>query len=137
MPPNLLQDTDWAYLAGFADGEGCIRATKQKVQGKLKYYPRLHIGQTDQVVLLELYELFEVGRFRLREWNKKYSNGQVSAIWDISKGEELRWLLTNLVPYLRLKKAQAEVALRLLDNKSNEAYVTELKQLKIHRQIEL
>lgn len=125
---NQPTDTDWAYLAGFVDGEGCISVSK----GTRQWYPKLGISQNDQVVLLELYELFGVGRFKI--WQPK--EGKARARWNIYRAEHLRWILNGVLPYLRLKKSQAEVALHILDNRRDESAVSSLTELKVHRQLE-
>lgn len=124
---------DWIYLAGFVDGEGCIGSSQQrrKSNGVKReiWRPFLTISQMDHVVLQELYECFEVGVLWLNRTNNCLR-------WRIDPAEDLRWILQGLLPYLRLKKSQAEVAIRLLDNRADRSAVVELSALKKHRTIE-
>jgi hypothetical protein len=128
-----LTDTDWAYLAGFADGDGCISTSERKKKGTGEGYGKwrvfLTIAQRDQVSLLELRELFDVGRFYV------YPTKPL-AVWRTDKRPELKWLLENLLPFLRLKKSQAEAALRILEDVEDQGSVIELKALKAHRTIQ-
>jgi hypothetical protein len=121
-----LLDTDWAYLAGFIDGEGCIGSSRSRD----RWYPRLTITQADQMFLLELYKLFGVGRFTYRKPTVKNKATGFSGQWSIRSSPSIKWILEGVLPYLRLKKTQAEVALRLLENRDEEDLVLELSALK-------
>lgn len=121
-----LQDTDWAYLAGFVDGEGCISSYKSSG----RYYPRLSIVQADHVVLLGLYRRFDVGRVNIRRRTAKNKATGDQLSWNIRTKAQLKWLLEGLLPYLKLKKSQAEIALQLLGNSQDQAKVLQLAEHK-------
>jgi len=36
-------DTDWAYAAGFVDGEGCIAIVRSFVKARDRYYYGVHV----------------------------------------------------------------------------------------------
>jgi LAGLIDADG endonuclease len=125
-----MTEADWAYLAGFIDGDGCISAHTNK--DRSRWHPKLSMSQSDHVFALELYERYGVGRFRLQ----KVSGGRIAARWAIYNGRDLSSVLTNVLPYLVLKKGQAESALRLLQDRTNSDAAGELIQLKTHRKLD-
>lgn len=99
---------DWAYLAGIVDGEGCISA----VSIRSLRFPRLTITQADVQFLTDLYEVFKVGRLNLK---RVQGLPNCLLVWNIRKNNDLRWILKGVIPYLRLKKLQAKIALKLCD----------------------
>jgi hypothetical protein len=106
-----VKQLDWAYLAGFFDGEGCISLhSRYRVDG---WRVRLTVSQSDYR-LLALYEKFEVGRLRRIEPRGKFK-ARPSYQWIINKGSEVEWLLQGMMPYLRFKKDQASLAILLCD----------------------
>lgn len=118
------KSTDWAYLAGFVDGEGCISTTSSKSG---QFYPRLVVAQSDFGQIERLREKF-LGLGRVHVKQQKHYRPQL--VWTL-RGEELLVFLENLLPYLDLKKRQAEVAI-LIHNRAGDARKLnqELKELK-------
>ena len=94
-------------MAAFIDGEGCIRA---KARTGRAAFPYLHVTNTDARLMNWLLDTFggtvsthrpANGRYRTRyDWQAKQSS--------------LREILTQCLPFLLLKREQAEVALALL-----------------------
>ena len=122
--------TDWAYLAGFIDGEGCIsthpgngRDLKRK-----RWRPIFSVQQADQVSLLEIYQRFQVGHFTL----KKAKSG-IQGRWVVNRPNEFQWLIEGVLPYLSLKKRQAEVALGMVGGTTDRAQVRLLSEMKAPR----
>ena len=116
--------TKIAYIAGFFDGEGCVRI-KQSNQGGNSYYVIAHITNTNQSILKEVQELFG-GTIRMQERgpNKDIYN------WQITSAEAVDFLQT-LVPFLKEKQAQATYAISFHERKGTmdaaekrAAYVT-------------
>lgn len=112
-----MTETERAYLAGFLDGDGCIHISRtENKKGSATPFHRL------VVVLAQANGAF------LHKWQEKTGLGRVNLCaragtdtgrnhtkdfyqWQISSAEAetiLRWIL----PYLDIKKGQAEVALR-------------------------
>ena len=98
------------YLAGFFDGEGCVSTEKRSGGGRTR-----HVSvQVVQIVnfrhILEEYQ---------RRWGGQiYSKGthpkrRRCLTWHTS-GNGARKMLTALLPYLRVKRKQARLALHLL-----------------------
>lgn len=103
---------DLAYIAGFFDGEGCIRGVK----GNSKY--RNHriwiiVVQKDPFILRYIQSYFNFGGVDYRKNNN---------IWRyyVNNREEVKEFLNSLLPYLLGKKAQADVALEFIRRATNE-----------------
>lgn len=116
--------TKIAYIAGFFDGEGCVRI-KQSNQHGNSYYVIAHITNTNQAILKEVQDLFG-GTIRRQEKgvNKTIYN------WQITSAEAVDFLRT-LVPFLREKLTQAHYAISFHERKGTmgaadkrAAYVT-------------
>jgi hypothetical protein len=114
------------WCAGFFDGEGCI--------GFYGHHVQLHIRVTQKVrePLLALQELFGGGVYTQA---KAYQ-------WCCNSAYEARYVLESLLPYLVVKKAQAELALQFLrvtrsgthytlqEQEQRNAIVTEFRELR-------
>lgn len=101
LQENKWKDTDLAYLAGFIDGEGSIAIFHS---GK-RYHLRFDIYNTNETVLVWIKEKFEgkihrVGR--AREGNKQ------EYVWAAGQ-QRAAIILTACLPYLLIKKRQAEI----------------------------
>ena len=103
-----------AYLAGIIDADGCIRVSKQKpyaCQGRTTpgYHARVHVRMVER----EAIDLLDA-TFGGHVWTQKPSltRGRPLHVWDVSDAKAQR-ALELLLPYLRVKRAQAENALAL------------------------
>lgn len=107
---NKLNSIEKAYLAGFIDGEGCISITKMKQPGavSIAYRLTLTITQGDKKFLEQLRNLIGIGSLHQ---TKKYPH-----IWIIQLSATSTYdLLTQLLPYLKIKNSQAYIALQLYE----------------------
>ena len=102
-----------AYLAGLIDGEGCIgiAATFDKRSSRSRaYFGRLYVSNTD---------------IRLMAWLQEHCGGRVNAMprksqptwktgykWEL-QGANAELVLRATLPYLVLKRRQAETLLEL------------------------
>jgi len=108
-------DTDWAYAAGFVDGEGCIAIVRSYVPARGRYYYGVHVvvANRDRDVL---------------EWMKCVRGGWVVAVSGSARPAQARlawnWriattlakpFLDGLGPWLRIKKAQCDNALAMVE----------------------
>jgi hypothetical protein len=100
--------TDWAYLAGFVDGEGCIRSYCHGQSGC--YYPLLIISQVDPAPLLWIHGIW--GGLLREQKNPNYSTG---GIWRLRfSGYAAIPVLRGIHPYLKVKQPQAALAISLM-----------------------
>jgi len=97
-----MKETFKAWVAGFVDGEGCIGIAKNKaVKGGLEfYYLRLCVTQNTKLELIMLQKIY---------------GGSVSPHgdgwqWIISAKKSLK-PLKDILPYLRIKRKEAKLAL--------------------------
>jgi len=98
---------DLAYFAGFIDGGGCIGINKQ---GKSKAYRlELRVGSTNLWILQLLKMHFGGWVYPYNPSNKKPTHRQFW-VWVIYSRQASE-LLKELLPYLKLKKVEAEVAI--------------------------
>ncbi|TMG65231.1 MAG: hypothetical protein E6H86_07495 [Chloroflexi bacterium] len=108
-----IRDTDWAYAAGFVDGEGCIAIARafSPVRNRFYYTIQVVVANTDRSVL---------------DWMKAAWGGHVVAViqtqgdgrnswtWRCGPGVA-RIFLVGVRPWLRIKHAQCDNALVMLE----------------------
>ena len=107
-------DTDWAYAAGFVDGEGCIAIVRSFTPARGRYYYGVHVvvANTDREVL---------------EWFKSLWGGSVvivSSVRPAMSRTAWNWrcattiakpFLTGIGPWLRVKRPQCDNALSMIE----------------------
>lgn len=106
-----ISDTEAAYIAGFIDGDGHIGIVRRTARRGHKEYPYVRpivqIGQGKRLVLDWIASVVgegAVGIHGQREFfNLRFHAGT------------LRWLLPQLLPYLIVKKRQAEIVLEFTE----------------------
>lgn len=106
---NKLNKIDCAYIAGFIDGEGSIMIIKR---GNLvdSYGIRTTIAQSEKgVFVLEwIKEITGIGSIVNKpRFNPLHAN---NCFWQVNS-DAAETLLLQILPYLKLKKEQAEMAL--------------------------
>ncbi len=108
-----------AYTAGIIDGEGCINLNKTKL--------RVTVSNTKEWLCQWL--RMRYGGCIGVEKNNKPSNWAVSYRWYIN-GKQAGVFLKMILPYLNLKKPQAEIAIRLQGarNGRGRRHLTEAEQ---------
>jgi len=107
-----MHELDIAWAAGFFDGEGCIQIRKSKTGNKMYYTLLVSIDNTDPRPLLDLKRIMG-GVTKLKGAQSIHSDTwENRSVWRwavMSKQAEL--ILRSLLPYLRNKKEEAELAL--------------------------
>ncbi len=98
-----------AWAAGFIDGEGCISISGSVHPGKVSPYHQLRLGvvNTDKTAIEELKRIFSLGSI-----SRKERKGHYKPIyrWNVADYNAAK-VLTGILPYLRVKKAEARIAL--------------------------
>src|SRR3989344_7251597 len=121
---RFMDSTVLAYISGFLDGDGSVffqivprKDYKQKFQIRtsIAFYQN-----TKNVYILEwLKEQFEIGYIRHRKTG--------ISDYTIVESKEVRKILLLLQPYVKLKKRQVELGLKILDKleskKSDEDFL--------------
>lgn len=107
-----IKDTEWAYIAGIVDGEGTIRNDQNQTG---RHYPRVSVVQNDPEMLYFLkakldgsVEIHQSAGYKLGKTG--YLSTKDTWRWNTS-GENARFILEKLMPYLIVKKAKAQVVL--------------------------
>jgi hypothetical protein len=110
----VVSPIEWAYLAGIVDGEGCVRAIECK-PGKRNKSPRFRVQLTVTNTSERLVNWIH-GRFggnvyvthQVGQWKATRTCWRI--MWSPSSSEEV---LRGMLPYLIVKKDQAELCFRL------------------------
>ena len=105
-----MKRTDLAYTAGIVDGEGTIGIYRiPHKNGKASYILQVFVGNTNEWLIQWL--RFAFGGSIVYRPSLEDSNHKPSWVWRLTANKALRFL--NLVyPYLRLKKPQADLAIK-------------------------
>lgn len=104
--------TKLAYIAGFVDGEGCIRIKKSNQSGN-SYYLTFHVTNSDKEPLELIQDIFG-GKVFFQEKAKN------KIIWQYyTTCNDAADILRTLSGFLIGKKEQAEFAINFHDNKHN------------------
>lgn len=108
-----LSATDAAYLAGILDGEGSISISCCTRRGRLKTEITVGIANNCGPLLDWIAEVTGVGGL----YRAKRGHLHRSA-WNLA-GFQASVFLKQLIPYLRIKKEQAALAVQFCETKSN------------------
>lgn len=107
-----------AYFAGLIDGEGHLGIKRDGTGVKARnhspvHQERLSVGSTNRAVLELLMSFFGCGRIYYR----RTANGrQEWWVWDVMCRQAVS-VIRQLYPYLRIKKPEADLILRLSDSR--------------------
>lgn len=97
----------WAYLAGFIDGEGCITTRRQHSTERPR--PMLTVVQRYPPPLYYLQSIFGGSLNYYGRWTWRLTGGRLETV------------LLGIQPLLVLKQEQADLALALLDARGDVA----------------
>lgn len=103
---------DLAWLAGIIDGEGSIfvmRNHRTDREREYNYILRISVQSTDEIMAPECKNITEEG-YVYRVFEKR-ENQQDSWKWQVN-GRAATRILEELLPYLKVKKNQAELAIQ-------------------------
>lgn len=111
---DAIADIRYAYLAGFIDGEGCIRITKTKIQDAARrrthaYFLWMTAANTCEAVIRAIREEFGGDVADTRKY-KKNPNWANSWRWRIT-GPRCAKIIERMLPFLIVKRNEALVAL--------------------------
>lgn len=126
MQGNQKQ-TDWAYIAGVMDSDGCFMITKHKRKWKGQfispsYLPCVKISQAEPETIEFIAKDLGLGAYKLdRTRIRQYKDGKRFGSkpmydWYLRDKKELTIFLENIIPYLRIKKERAKHLLEYCKN---------------------
>lgn len=126
-----------AYLAGFFDGEGCIRVNKTKTENSPNYHLIVTIANNDRSILDSCLEAYG-GDVREKGKTGCYS-------WSLFNKVHIKQFLLDTLPYLVVKRDEALTGMDYIDlghkkhcpEKREEIYqkLVLLKKLKIQSEL--
>lgn len=113
------RQTDWAYMAGVMDSDGCFMITKHN-RGKHSkwdlsptYLPCLKVSMAEKEAVEFLTSVLKIGAYKLdRARIRQYENGNTFGgkpmyDWFLRKKEIMIPVLEKIIPYLKVKKDRA------------------------------
>lgn len=114
------QREELIYLAGLFDGEGTITinsgySIKYAIENRnsdMGYGVLVRIGMNDERSVRRYHEVFGVGQYFPEKSYKRY---RAIHRWQSRNQEQVKGVLLKLEPFLRLKKPQAHLALKFLE----------------------
>jgi hypothetical protein len=118
---------DLTYLAGFFDGEGHVSIISFIGHGHRQYAARIHVTNTD-LPSLEHYKSIYGGSIRPHGKPKKQSYR-----WELTINEDRMKFLLSMLPYLTVKKEEANIVLQFLRLGSEQS---PRKRSDLHTQLE-
>jgi hypothetical protein len=123
-------ETDWAYAAGFVDGEGCIAVVRSFVQSRQRYSYGVHVvvANTDRTVLDWMQTLW--GGWVVSVTSPGRGSGaRPSWTWRAPTGTSAEYFLSGIRPYLRLETRQCENAMDMIGLLRRSRYTLGPRQL--------
>jgi hypothetical protein len=107
--------TDWAYAAGFVDGEGCISVVRsfEPSRGRYVYGVMVVVANRDRTVLDWMRNTW--GGWVVSAGSTKPGRARASWAWRSPTGLSAKPFLTGLQPWLRIKGPQCENALAMIE----------------------
>ena len=123
----MLTETEKAYLAGVVDADGCITIICSKSGISPSHTLLVSISQANQPFLERWCQKAELGGvYRSKKAGDNeglpFTRHRDQYLWNISAGKAEGFLI-DLLPYLDIKKPQAELALRFRKIKKAETTV--------------
>jgi len=106
---KTLSEVNRAYLAGFLDGDGAIMACIERhPEKRFRFRVRINIkiSQKGDKILKWCKRITGFGNIR---------HNRTQYEWVSLDQKEIRKFLIFLLPYLRVKKSQAKIAIEILD----------------------
>ena len=109
-----LADHEWAYLAALIDGDGTINTS---------VHPYITIGQVDHDFLKSVQRRFNVGSIYPQKQRHTFLKSEAEIkelktneilLWKIGRADELKWVLSNLLRHIKLKRAKAKKAFDMI-----------------------
>ena len=120
-PPQVVvlaepEVTDWAYAAGFVDGEGCISIARSFVSARGRYYYSVHvvIANRDRRVL-DWFQRLWGGWVVAVPRQRQAGNSRDCWNWRCPTGLASKPFLIGIRPWLQIKLRQCDNALAMIE----------------------
>jgi hypothetical protein len=121
--------TDWAYAAGFVDGEGCISVMRgfSRRSDRYIYGVGVIVVNRDREVLDWMRELWSGWVVAVTKTGR--GQAQPAWAWRSPTGLASQPFLTGIRPWLRIKSKQCENALAMIDVMQKSRYTLGPKRI--------
>lgn len=122
------KELDWAWAAGFFDGEGSIslKRTWTKATNRKTYTPYLHLAQVDRAVLDHFHRIVGCGTIapNSRTYHERPSGNRAPSWQWCCSASSAEATATAMLPYLVLKRERALLLLeyRKICNRRRSSY---------------
>ncbi len=116
----MAQDTDWAYAAGVMDSDGCIGIGREARSDRpYPHYFRVNVrvAQTELGALVWFKETFGGNIYRQNQPTEE--NPKICYCWQSRKRGLIEPFLSGIIPYLKIKREQAETCLKFYEHVIN------------------
>jgi len=113
----VLSPSDAAYLAGIIDGEGSISLLKIVRNNKTFISPVITITNTDKKLVDWVVSVYPNGVWRVRQRDATH---KLVNEWALNKISDVAHLLSQLLPYLTIKKDKAKIVLEFCEYRKNK-----------------
>jgi hypothetical protein len=117
---GVVTEADWAYAAGLYDGEGCVSIYNVRTKARkrpIALYPhwaiRVAVVNTSIEIIAFLFSTFGGSIDTHRKAGYRLSKKD-SQQWYLSAKNDIEWFLNGILPFLRYKTREAELALEFL-----------------------
>jgi len=126
-----IPDIDKAYIAGYLDGEGCITVLRHKRKsGNINYFPYISIANKDLDSLKWVVEVTGLGKVRRltpakvsersEKWRQRPWMWSDCYTYGINNLASCYRFLTDISPFMKVKKEHAELLLEFMEIKANK-----------------
>ncbi|MFH1667867.1 MAG: LAGLIDADG family homing endonuclease [Candidatus Komeilibacteria bacterium] len=122
------KDTDWAWIAGFLDGDGCFTCSVLEMVSKknglhsITIGPRVMASQQEKWrhVLDHLVELTGCGKVYTKHEKSNRLNSSIQCMWTVGKFKEIEFVCKNILPFIYHKKRQCKILMRLVQERMKD-----------------
>ncbi|MGD0331223.1 MAG: hypothetical protein ABSB40_12410 [Nitrososphaeria archaeon] len=124
MQDNQRQThTDWAYIAGIMDSDGCFMITRHKRKTQRKNYPHMvegwswtympsvKVAMINHEAIEFIVEKTQAGTCNLYGARPSRPNSHPMYEWGIRNRKQIVPFIENIMPYLKVKKQRAQFLL--------------------------
>jgi hypothetical protein len=105
----------WTALATLIDGEGCISMQLSKSGNSNRYHPNITVGGTCVEWIKAWQE--RIGRGQLYCYENRDRKWKVEAFWKLTNRADIVYILKRVLPYLIVKREQAELVISFYKDK--------------------
>lgn len=113
-----MNQEDAAYIAGFLDGEGSISLGRNHYFDPKRttvYSVLVRIGNTNKDVLDWICAVSGFGKVYTQKNSGTFKSNQKFWMFTITKKDAVGKFLSEIYPYLKVKRLQAEIALKYVE----------------------